>query len=707
MLGGIYLFCSNCGQKIDDSSNFCPYCGTSFKKVQPQQTVRQQQPQYVSMQKPIKKKSGVKKAVTITVLVVVLACLTGLGVFIASSLGSPNLKGHFKQGNIIVENTAAIDNLGGTVSLPDTSTLAGSSVVIPSATVSSSVNVSIGTVTGTYTDAPQSISKTAFYLDLGGYKNITQPIEITFKYANDAAGAEKIPVGIYIDENGNLNPVITKCINKTAGTFTILTYHASTYTFYVLEDMSTYKDSADTGYRPSADGFSEKNDGSSVFSGGECYGMSSFSKWYYLNKKSFLNGGLFNKYKSPQMGVSPTGDIIVPQDVIATKAFQYTTRESSILWDTERRFSSYVNVDNLGTVTYQTDNSVAVRCIMDSLYFWQQPCEVGIYGSAGHSVLAYRYTKDADYIYIYIYDPNFPGEDDQYIRYEIATGLISTPAYQAGFLDSRLTTTGYGTFTCVSEYEKIYNEAKNNFAGDIADIEITSPTNGVTVADGTCFITGTLDTLQQKGEQIGDMVEIVSQKGLVYRAYLSKYSTDPSTFSVEVPLTNGENKFLINIIYYDENGNERLLSHDLYGWFIINSTVAGNVINVTLTWDSQPDVDLYVTDPTGSTSYFRNFTTSDGGTLDIDDTSSYGPEHWTLTSDNTIRWGQPYYVKLHYYSGQGPTRYTVTVTVNGGTQNEITKTYTGTISTSNGYNADPGSSGSDWVDICTITPSNG
>ena len=142
----------------------------------------------------------------------------------------------------------------------------------------------------------------------------------------------------------------------------------------------------------------------------------------------------------------------------------------------------------------------------------------------------------------------------------------------------------------------------------------------------------------------------------------------------------------------------------MFGWFIINSTVASNVIYVTLTWDAQPDVDLYVTDPTGSTSYWSELVTPDGGLLDIDDTTGYGPEHWTLTTDNVVRWGEPYTIRLHYYYGDGPTSYNVTVTANEGTAYETTQTSTGVISSSNSDNYYPGSYGDDWVDICIVTP---
>jgi uncharacterized protein YfaP (DUF2135 family) len=41
-------------------------------------------------------------------------------------------------------------------------------------------------------------------------------------------------------------------------------------------------------------------------------------------------------------------------------------------------------------------------------------------------------------------------------------------------------------------------------------------------------------------------------------------------------------------------------------------------IQATLTWDSTNDLDLWVTDPSGDTIYYRNSLSSTGGELDVD-----------------------------------------------------------------------------------------
>jgi uncharacterized protein YfaP (DUF2135 family) len=132
----------------------------------------------------------------------------------------------------------------------------------------------------------------------------------------------------------------------------------------------------------------------------------------------------------------------------------------------------------------------------------------------------------------------------------------------------------------------------------------------------------------------------------------------------------------------------------------LNSGLA--VILTTLTWNTPgTDIDLHVTDPLGETSYFGNHTTSSGGSLDYDVQNGFGPEHFTLLDTNTIQWGQPYLVKVNYWSdhlrtGDDPpqvTNYTVTVDLYEGTPRATSVTYTGTLTATG-----------ETQDVCTVTP---
>lgn len=87
---------------------------------------------------------------------------------------------------------------------------------------------------------------------------------------------------------------------------------------------------------------------------------------------------------------------------------------------------------------------------------------------------------------------------------------------------------------------------------------------------------------------------------------------------------------------------------------VITPEITGDDYLITLTWDEHPrDVDShlvgYEEDGSSFHVYYGN-KTEDGCELDYDDTTSYGPEHITLTADGT----QPYYYYLYKYAGEGP-----------------------------------------------------
>jgi len=50
-------------------------------------------------------------------------------------------------------------------------------------------------------------------------------------------------------------------------------------------------------------------------------------------------------------------------------------------------------------------------------------------------------------------------------------------------------------------------------------------------------------------------------------------------------------------------------------------------VQITLTWNNNADIDLHVIDPNGEKIYWKNKTSSSGGSLDVDNTVAYGPEN--------------------------------------------------------------------------------
>ena len=80
--------------------------------------------------------------------------------------------------------------------------------------------------------------------------------------------------------------------------------------------------------------------------------------------------------------------------------------------------------------------------------------------------------------------------------------------------------------------------------------------------------------------------------------------------------------------------------------------VEAGIITVSLTWGSEPDVDLHVYEPNGMQVFWNNLQ-GYSGALDRDDRSGYGPEHYNVSSCETLESGV-YQIALDYFKGEGP-----------------------------------------------------
>ena len=82
------------------------------------------------------------------------------------------------------------------------------------------------------------------------------------------------------------------------------------------------------------------------------------------------------------------------------------------------------------------------------------------------------------------------------------------------------------------------------------------------------------------------------------------------------------------------------------------------IITATLTWGSEPDLDLHVFEPNGAHVYYQNLSGT-SGYLDLDDVTSYGPEHYFVSCD-TIETGT-YRFGVNYYYGNAAETGTLTL----------------------------------------------
>ena len=87
--------------------------------------------------------------------------------------------------------------------------------------------------------------------------------------------------------------------------------------------------------------------------------------------------------------------------------------------------------------------------------------------------------------------------------------------------------------------------------------------------------------------------------------------------------------------------------------------VDSGVITVSLTWGSATDVDLHIYEPNGTHVYWENFEGT-SGSLDRDDRSGYGPEHYHVPTCANLERGV-YHVALDYFEGGEPTAATIQI----------------------------------------------
>ena len=136
-------------------------------------------------------------------------------------------------------------------------------------------------------------------------------------------------------------------------------------------------------------------------------------------------------------------------------------------------------------------------------------------------------------------------------------------------------------------------------------------------------------------------------------------------FSVPLVLSRGDNSIQVGVPY--EN---RIIWDDVS----LYADVPKRDIRIVLNWDTNgSDMDLWVWDPSGERVYYAHRTSAIGGELDVDITTGYGPETFTLEH---ARPGE-YVVEVHNYSpgSAAITEITVSMLLFPDTDKEVRRQY--------------------------------
>ncbi|KAF0095908.1 MAG: hypothetical protein E1N59_684 [Puniceicoccaceae bacterium 5H] len=555
---------------------------------------------------------------------------------------------------------------GGSLTI-DTGELAGVTLDVPAGALPDERTITLGYIDADIRPNVGTASGRIISIDADGLTHFEEPLAVTIPFN---AEQDIIAVPYYVDEGGLLQACQVVDVDEANGTLTYETFHASVFTDFLvsLYDLIFGQD-----YQPGVNGFQVVNTGSSYNPGGECFGMAAFAQWYYRHD----HGDLYHSYMGTYSGDG--NQSVRGQNIIATRAHTALTQ----------KWSSYVpRVQQTAALSdqqlYATITNVIANTDAPTILYLARP-------GAAHAVLAYDFDADGK---VYINDPNVPGAAN-FITYNDSTHVLTN--YQS------YTTTGHigsGSFTYES-FQNIYQDAEDNFSGSgLAQVAIINYTDGDTVTDRNITLTGNI----QSGQALIEKLTVMLNGTVAYSTGVDQNGD----FTVAVNLVEGLNELTFKTEAKDSNGNLLERPNTQIAPFELNLDTLESVILVTLTWTTdQTDVDLYVTDPTGDTSWYSDKTTADGGELDFDDTDGYGPEHWTLATTDTVRWGEPYNVRLHYYSAHDTglsAPYRVTVNLYEGSDRVETYNYSGTLTVDSSSNDAPGSTGSDWVTIGSFTP---
>lgn len=96
-------------------------------------------------------------------------------------------------------------------------------------------------------------------------------------------------------------------------------------------------------------------------------------------------------------------------------------------------------------------------------------------------------------------------------------------------------------------------------------------------------------------------------------------------------------------------------------------------VQISLTWDTRSDIDLWLIEPNGNKIFYANKMSSTGGELDFDNTLEYGPEN--IFYKNIAPAGS-YKVQVNYYGGTPLTNFNVVVK-----KGTAVNTYSGVLTT--------------------------
>jgi len=404
--------------------------------------------------------------------------------------------------------------------------------------------------------------------------------------------------------------------------------------------------------------------------------MTAWAAWFYVQQTMRAEAGdFYDRFMDPVGALTGQG-------IIATRAYDSINQS----WDVYLPVLKW----QIETLTQEQEwlviQYVLVNQAAPAIITLTNP----LFGSKleGHAVLAYGFVGAE----LLVYDPNDPGKTNT-IHYN-----AGARQFDAFSLDgwTKFATVGLGSRAQRESFSRILDDARRSFGGTTnATIEVKSHADGDRITTRDVTMAGHIDSAEVLVEEL-----TVNVGGAQIIAPVDTASGD---FTVQVPVNRGDNYLLLSTRGKNAKGQWMKTFNNFTNTkgFKLTGDLESSTILATLTWDQPIDLDLYVTDPTGDTAWFGHKDMSGGGALDIDVTSGYGPEHFTLPSSAAQHFGQPYLLKVHKFEeGAQFTNWTIKYSINDGPP--LVKK--GTLTFGDPLNKDPAGTGADWDGFFEIVP---
>jgi uncharacterized protein YfaP (DUF2135 family) len=490
---------------------------------------------------------------------------------------------------------------------------------------------------------------------------LNAPVKMFLDYDPAATGGGAPFVMHYDAAAGRYEPV-TQLGTDTAGHRVLVDSRVfSSFVAAIATNLALPASYTVPGFDPAAHSWNVVNFGSYFSPGGNCLGMSAYAVWFFENRPGQQ---LVSKYSTAG------GEPISIAHLTATRAHLAQSR----FWS---------NLQGLPLTPLDTDVEIAARMKL-ALQRFNRPLVfmLGDGSLVGHASVVYGWDPTG----FLIYEVNTaPGQPRTAV---VPFGGVFFGAYDGWTSFNFLGTPSLGRN---EDFGDLTAEAEAGFVGS-TDIALTSPTQGQQVHDRKVDLTGSLTGPLASGR---DVVAYVNGQE-------TPIGDDISSFDREVPVKFGDNTLIVLAGDIGIGSLWHKNSATLVRQF--EGTLPPATFRATLTWNKSGDVDLYVTEPGGETSWYGDHATSNGLALDFDNVSGFGPENVTLSvgEGDTVLPGI-YSVRVHFYRGTGPVSGTVQILTYEGAPKQKNRTINWAVSANGSSATDgPGGTGPQWDDVADV-----